>query len=135
MNDEEVVRVPLAFAMVKLMQSLPREVMESNLPRYAVWHVGKVQWNSTVGFSSWLFSLLSGRREVLSQFAVVYKSQLGNLAYEQIGEKRMFIFLFVSVMNSHFSISHFLVFCWKCVPSSRTEHKKSETLHAALLQK
>ncbi|KAM6214358.1 small subunit processome component 20 homolog [Rhynchocyon petersi] len=31
-NDEEVVRVPLAFAMVKLMQSLPKEVMESNLP-------------------------------------------------------------------------------------------------------
>ncbi|XP_054430613.1 small subunit processome component 20 homolog [Pteronotus mesoamericanus] len=31
-NDEEVARVPLAFAMVKLMQSLPREVMETNLP-------------------------------------------------------------------------------------------------------
>ncbi|XP_047404034.1 small subunit processome component 20 homolog isoform X1 [Sciurus carolinensis] len=31
-NDEEVVRVPLAFAMVKLMQSLPQEVMEVNLP-------------------------------------------------------------------------------------------------------
>ncbi|XP_006888591.1 PREDICTED: small subunit processome component 20 homolog [Elephantulus edwardii] len=31
-NDEEVVRVPLAFAMVKLMQSLPPEVMETNLP-------------------------------------------------------------------------------------------------------
>ncbi|XP_015982509.2 small subunit processome component 20 homolog isoform X1 [Rousettus aegyptiacus] len=31
-NDEEVVRVPLAFAMVKLMQSLPQEVMEINLP-------------------------------------------------------------------------------------------------------
>ncbi|XP_035875363.1 small subunit processome component 20 homolog isoform X2 [Phyllostomus discolor] len=31
-NDEEVVRVPLAFAMVKLMHSLPREVMETNLP-------------------------------------------------------------------------------------------------------
>lgn len=31
-NDEEVVRVPLAFAMVKLMRSLPREVMEANLP-------------------------------------------------------------------------------------------------------
>ncbi|XP_054845011.1 small subunit processome component 20 homolog [Eublepharis macularius] len=31
-NDEEVVRVPLAFAMVKLMQSLPKEVMEENLP-------------------------------------------------------------------------------------------------------
>uniref|UniRef100_A0A8C9DME9 UTP20 small subunit processome component n=1 Tax=Prolemur simus TaxID=1328070 RepID=A0A8C9DME9_PROSS len=31
-NDEEVVRVPLAFAMVKLMQSLPPEVMEANLP-------------------------------------------------------------------------------------------------------
>ncbi|XP_061495457.1 small subunit processome component 20 homolog isoform X2 [Rhineura floridana] len=31
-NDEEVVRVPLAFAMVKLMQSLPQDVMEENLP-------------------------------------------------------------------------------------------------------
>ncbi|KYO17523.1 small subunit processome component 20-like protein [Alligator mississippiensis] len=31
-NDEEVVRVPLAFAMVKIMQSLPQEVMEANLP-------------------------------------------------------------------------------------------------------
>uniref|UniRef100_A0A2K6GGT3 UTP20 small subunit processome component n=1 Tax=Propithecus coquereli TaxID=379532 RepID=A0A2K6GGT3_PROCO len=31
-NDEEVVRVPLAFAVVKLMQSLPPEVMEANLP-------------------------------------------------------------------------------------------------------
>lgn len=31
-NDEEVVRVPLAFAMVKLMHSLPKEVMEANLP-------------------------------------------------------------------------------------------------------
>lgn len=33
-NDEEVARVPLAFAMVKLMRSLPQEVMEANLPRY-----------------------------------------------------------------------------------------------------
>ncbi|XP_028601568.2 small subunit processome component 20 homolog isoform X2 [Podarcis muralis] len=31
-NDEEVVRVPLAFAMVKLMQTLPQDVMEENLP-------------------------------------------------------------------------------------------------------
>ncbi|XP_039210035.1 small subunit processome component 20 homolog [Crotalus tigris] len=31
-NDEEVVRVPIAFAMVKLMQSLPQDVMEENLP-------------------------------------------------------------------------------------------------------
>ncbi|XP_060050218.1 small subunit processome component 20 homolog isoform X2 [Erinaceus europaeus] len=31
-NDEEVVRVPLAFAMVKLMQSLPHEILEANLP-------------------------------------------------------------------------------------------------------
>ncbi|XP_058842187.1 small subunit processome component 20 homolog [Acipenser ruthenus] len=31
-NEEEVVRVPIAFAMVKLMQSLPQEVMEANLP-------------------------------------------------------------------------------------------------------
>ncbi|XP_030069682.1 small subunit processome component 20 homolog isoform X2 [Microcaecilia unicolor] len=31
-NEEEVVRVPLAFALVKLMQSLPQEVMEAQLP-------------------------------------------------------------------------------------------------------
>ncbi|KAM5170183.1 small subunit processome component 20 homolog [Mantella aurantiaca] len=31
-NEEEVVRVPIAFAMVKLMQTLPQEVMEINLP-------------------------------------------------------------------------------------------------------
>ncbi|KAH0616783.1 hypothetical protein JD844_028173, partial [Phrynosoma platyrhinos] len=31
-NDEEVARVPLAFAMVRLMQSLPQDVMEENLP-------------------------------------------------------------------------------------------------------
>ncbi|XP_020837992.1 LOW QUALITY PROTEIN: small subunit processome component 20 homolog [Phascolarctos cinereus] len=31
-NDEEIVRVPLAFAMVRLMQSLPQVVMEANLP-------------------------------------------------------------------------------------------------------
>ncbi|KAM9311073.1 small subunit processome component 20 homolog [Gastrophryne carolinensis] len=31
-NEEEVVRVPIAFAMVKLMQTLPPEVMETNLP-------------------------------------------------------------------------------------------------------
>ncbi|XP_076967884.1 small subunit processome component 20 homolog isoform X2 [Tamandua tetradactyla] len=31
-NDEEVARVPLAFAMVKLMQSLPPEVLDANLP-------------------------------------------------------------------------------------------------------
>ncbi|KAI1888135.1 hypothetical protein AGOR_G00181920 [Albula goreensis] len=31
-KEEEVVRVPIAFAMVRLMQSLPKEVMESNLP-------------------------------------------------------------------------------------------------------
>ncbi|XP_023572579.1 small subunit processome component 20 homolog isoform X2 [Octodon degus] len=31
-NDEEVARVPLAFAMVKLMRSLPQEVMEAHLP-------------------------------------------------------------------------------------------------------
>lgn len=34
-NEEEVVRVPLAFAMVKLMESLPQDVMEGNLPRYS----------------------------------------------------------------------------------------------------
>ncbi|XP_053097705.1 small subunit processome component 20 homolog [Pangasianodon hypophthalmus] len=31
-KDEEVVRVPIAFAMVRLMQTLPQEVMEANLP-------------------------------------------------------------------------------------------------------
>uniref|UniRef100_A0A3B5AP45 UTP20 small subunit processome component n=1 Tax=Stegastes partitus TaxID=144197 RepID=A0A3B5AP45_9TELE len=31
-KDEEVVRVPIAFAMVKLMQTLPPHVMEANLP-------------------------------------------------------------------------------------------------------
>ncbi|KAM6293789.1 small subunit processome component 20 homolog [Porphyrio hochstetteri] len=31
-NDDEVVRVPLAFAMVRMMQCLPQEVMEANLP-------------------------------------------------------------------------------------------------------
>ncbi|XP_062339462.1 small subunit processome component 20 homolog [Osmerus eperlanus] len=31
-KEEEVVRVPIAFAMVKLMQTLPTEVMESHLP-------------------------------------------------------------------------------------------------------
>ncbi len=33
-KDEEVVRVPIAFAMVQLMKSLPKEVMEANLPGY-----------------------------------------------------------------------------------------------------
>uniref|UniRef100_A0A1A8FK18 UTP20, small subunit (SSU) processome component, homolog n=1 Tax=Nothobranchius korthausae TaxID=1143690 RepID=A0A1A8FK18_9TELE len=31
-KDEEVVRVPIAFAMVKLMQTLPPHIMEANLP-------------------------------------------------------------------------------------------------------
>ncbi|XP_078077201.1 small subunit processome component 20 homolog [Mustelus asterias] len=31
-NSEELVRIPLAFAMVKLMQTLPKETMDSNLP-------------------------------------------------------------------------------------------------------
>ncbi|XP_055506481.1 small subunit processome component 20 homolog [Leucoraja erinacea] len=31
-NDEELVRIPLAFAMVKLMQTLPKESMDNNLP-------------------------------------------------------------------------------------------------------
>uniref|UniRef100_A0A4W6DX27 UTP20 small subunit processome component n=1 Tax=Lates calcarifer TaxID=8187 RepID=A0A4W6DX27_LATCA len=31
-KDEEVVRVPIAFAMVKLIQTLPPHIMESNLP-------------------------------------------------------------------------------------------------------
>ncbi|KAI7792184.1 putative small subunit processome component 20-like protein [Triplophysa rosa] len=30
--DEEVVRVPIAFAMIQLMRSLPQDVMEANLP-------------------------------------------------------------------------------------------------------
>lgn len=33
-KDEEVVRIPIAFAMVKLMQTLPPHVMEANLPGY-----------------------------------------------------------------------------------------------------
>ncbi|XP_067906298.1 small subunit processome component 20 homolog isoform X2 [Heterodontus francisci] len=31
-NDEELVRIPIAFTMVKLMQTLPKEIMDSNLP-------------------------------------------------------------------------------------------------------
>uniref|UniRef100_A0A3Q2C7Z2 UTP20 small subunit processome component n=1 Tax=Cyprinodon variegatus TaxID=28743 RepID=A0A3Q2C7Z2_CYPVA len=31
-KDEEVVRIPIAFAMVKLMQTLPTHIMEANLP-------------------------------------------------------------------------------------------------------
>ncbi|XP_040263163.1 small subunit processome component 20 homolog [Bufo bufo] len=31
-NEEEVVRIPIAFALIKLMQTLPQEVMEVNLP-------------------------------------------------------------------------------------------------------
>ena len=31
-KDEEVARVPIAFAMVKLMQTLPPNIMETNLP-------------------------------------------------------------------------------------------------------
>lgn len=45
-NEEEVVRVPLAFAMVKLMRSLPQEVMEANLPRYIIGQAGGLQRNS-----------------------------------------------------------------------------------------
>lgn len=33
-KDDEVARVPIAFAMVKLMQSLPQHVMEAHLPGY-----------------------------------------------------------------------------------------------------
>lgn len=33
-KDEEVARIPIAFAMVKLMQTLPPNVMEANLPGY-----------------------------------------------------------------------------------------------------
>ncbi|XP_044041482.1 small subunit processome component 20 homolog isoform X2 [Siniperca chuatsi] len=31
-KDEEVVRIPIAFAMVKVMQTLPQHIMEANLP-------------------------------------------------------------------------------------------------------
>lgn len=31
-KDEEVARIPIAFAMVKLMQTLPPHIMEANLP-------------------------------------------------------------------------------------------------------
>ena len=31
-QEEEVVRIPLAFAMVKLLNTLPKHVMEANLP-------------------------------------------------------------------------------------------------------
>lgn len=34
LKDDEVARVPIAFAMVKLMQSLPQHVMEAHLPGY-----------------------------------------------------------------------------------------------------
>lgn len=34
-KDEEVARIPIAFAMVKLMQTLPPHIMEVNLPGYA----------------------------------------------------------------------------------------------------
>ena len=34
-KDEEVARIPIAFAMVKLMQTLPPAIMEVNLPGYA----------------------------------------------------------------------------------------------------
>lgn len=33
-KDEEVARVPIAFAMIQLMKSLPKDVMEANLPGY-----------------------------------------------------------------------------------------------------
>lgn len=33
-KEEEVARVPIAFAMVKLMQTLPSTVMDVNLPGY-----------------------------------------------------------------------------------------------------
>lgn len=36
MKDEETARIPIAFAMVKLMQTLPPHVMEANLPGYAL---------------------------------------------------------------------------------------------------
>lgn len=33
-KEEEVGRIPIAFAMVKLMQTLPPHIMEVNLPGY-----------------------------------------------------------------------------------------------------
>lgn len=33
-KEEEVARIPIAFAMVKLMQTLPPHIMEANLPGY-----------------------------------------------------------------------------------------------------
>lgn len=33
-KEEEVGRIPIAFAMVKLMQTLPPHIMEANLPGY-----------------------------------------------------------------------------------------------------
>ncbi|XP_069760571.1 small subunit processome component 20 homolog isoform X2 [Narcine bancroftii] len=35
-NDEELVRIPIAFAVVKLMQTLPKEIMENNLPNILI---------------------------------------------------------------------------------------------------
>lgn len=35
-KEDEVGRIPIAFAMVKLMQTLPPHIMEVNLPGYAV---------------------------------------------------------------------------------------------------
>lgn len=34
-KEDEVGRIPIAFAMVKLMQTLPSHIMEANLPGYA----------------------------------------------------------------------------------------------------
>lgn len=33
-KEEEVARIPIAFAMIKLMQTLPPHIMEANLPGY-----------------------------------------------------------------------------------------------------
>jgi len=34
-KEEEVVRIPIGFAMVKMMQTLPPDIMEVHLPGYA----------------------------------------------------------------------------------------------------
>ncbi|MBN3303699.1 UTP20 protein, partial [Amia calva] len=47
-KEEEVVRVPIAFAMVKLMQSLPKEVMEANLPRSVMCEIRDIARNTLI---------------------------------------------------------------------------------------
>lgn len=44
-KEEEVARIPIAFAMVKVMQTLPPDIMEVNLPGYAHWMLDVVFLN------------------------------------------------------------------------------------------